>query len=210
MFRTNTEPGVALQTWHCQKKLWPAYLRELQFPTFSPPDWQACCPVQALALFRDAVGSGYLQQPPALGKTHASLSLHAMTAGVAMLTLRSWLLRLQQAAQRGQGLPATLAIACERQHGSNQPVSAQKSTADAHSQQGAPLVQPQMRLAALLVAQSNLHSSEQRLKARSFGAAPARLWCPFAFRQSLLHTGLLSQLLAPHLNTRCPAWLASG
>ena len=78
-----------------------------------------------MALFMEAVASGYLQQPPAPGRIHASLSLHAMTAGVAMLTLHSWLLRLQQAAQRGQGLPATLAIACERQPGSNQPVSAQ-------------------------------------------------------------------------------------
>ena len=76
-----------------------------------------------MALFKEAVASGYLQQPPASGKTHASLSLHAMTAGVAMLTLHSWLLRLQQAVQRGQGLPATLAIACERQPGSHQQVS---------------------------------------------------------------------------------------
>ncbi len=73
-------------------------------------------------MFKEAVASGYLQ-PPASSKLHASLSLHAMTAGVAMLTLHSWLLRLQQAAQRGQGLPATLSIACERQPGSHQPVS---------------------------------------------------------------------------------------
>ena len=90
-------------------------------------NWQACWPVQALALFKEAVASGYLQQPPASDKIHASLSLHAMTAGVAMLTLHSWLLRLQQAVQGGQGLPATLAIACERQPGPHQPVSAQNS-----------------------------------------------------------------------------------
>ena len=55
-------------------------------------------PVQALSLFQQAVSEGHFRQQRWEGsESHrAEVNLHAMTAGVAMLSLYTWLMSLKQ------------------------------------------------------------------------------------------------------------------
>ena len=55
-------------------------------------------PAQALSLFQQAVSEGHFRQQRWEGsESHrAEVNLHAMTAGVAMLSLYTWLMSLKQ------------------------------------------------------------------------------------------------------------------
>ena len=56
-------------------------------------------PVQALSLFQQAVSEGHFRQQrwEEGSESHrAEVNLHAMTAGVAMLSLYTWLMSLKQ------------------------------------------------------------------------------------------------------------------
>lgn len=75
--------------------------------------------LQALQLFRGAVEEGHFKQQrmDAPGAARVEVNLHAMTAGVAMLSLYCWLLGLKQrVVARGgaAGLPARLAIVTDK------------------------------------------------------------------------------------------------
>ncbi len=70
------------------------------------------------ALLQGAVDEGYFKQQPwkGAGQARAEVNLHAMTAGVAMLSLYCWLVGLkQQVDQFGSTtLPTTLAIVTDK------------------------------------------------------------------------------------------------
>ena len=61
---------------------------------------------------------GYFKQQPwkGAGQARAEVNLHAMTAGVAMLSLYCWLVSLKQQVDQfgGSSLPATLAIVTDK------------------------------------------------------------------------------------------------
>ena len=65
-----------------------------------------------------AVDEGYFKQQPwkGAGQARAEVNLHAMTAGVAMLSLYCWLVSLKQQVDQfgGSSLPATLAIVTDK------------------------------------------------------------------------------------------------
>ncbi len=73
---------------------------------------------QPVALLQGAVDEGYFKQQPwkGAGQARAEVNLHAMTAGVAMLSLYCWLVGLkQQVDQFGSTtLPTTLAIVTDK------------------------------------------------------------------------------------------------
>ena len=65
-----------------------------------------------------AVDEGYFKQQPwkGAGQARAEVNLHAMTAGVAMLSLYCWLVGLKQQVDQfgSSSLPATLAIVTDK------------------------------------------------------------------------------------------------
>ena len=68
---------------------------------FSFVDFELLCPyVQALSLFHQAVSEGHFRQQrwDSPDVHRAEVNLHAMTAGVAMLSLYTWLIALKQVA----------------------------------------------------------------------------------------------------------------
>ena len=77
---------------------------------------QACHTYRCLA--QGAVDEGYFKQQPwkGAGQARAEVNLHAMTAGVAMLTLYCWLVSLKQQVDQfgSSSLPATLAIVTDK------------------------------------------------------------------------------------------------
>lgn len=79
---------------------------------------------KALTLYQGAVDEGYFKQQPwkGAGQARAEVNLHAMTAGVAMLSLYCWLVGLkQQVDQFGSTtLPTTLAIVTDKGKGSRE------------------------------------------------------------------------------------------
>lgn len=84
------------------------------------------CPLQSLALFRVSQSEGHFGQqqwgeaaPP---PPRAEINLHAMTAGVAMLSLYCWLMRLQRMVRGDDAgpLPARLAIVTDKGKGSKE------------------------------------------------------------------------------------------
>jgi pentatricopeptide repeat domain-containing protein 1 len=78
---------------------------------------------RALKLFRVAVEEGHFHQGKLVpGLARAEVNLHAMTAGVAMLSLYAWLVSLKQlVAQHGPAaLPMRLAVVTDRGKGSKE------------------------------------------------------------------------------------------
>lgn len=67
-----------------------------------------------------AVDEGYFKQQPwkGAGQARAEVNLHAMTAGVAMLSLYCWLISLKQQVDQfgSSSLPAVLAIVTDKVH----------------------------------------------------------------------------------------------
>ena len=65
-----------------------------------------------------AVDEGYFKQQPwkGAGQARAEVNLHAMTAGVAMLSLYCWLISLKQQVDQfgSSSLPAVLAIVTDK------------------------------------------------------------------------------------------------
>jgi pentatricopeptide repeat domain-containing protein 1 len=78
---------------------------------------------RALRLFRTAVEEGHFHQGKLVpGLARAEVNLHAMTAGVAMLSLYAWLVSLKQLlVQHGGGaLPLRLAVVTDRGKGAKE------------------------------------------------------------------------------------------
>ncbi len=65
--------------------------------SFLESEWP-CLVVQALSLFQQAVSEGHFRQQrwDSQDVHRAEVNLHAMTAGVAMLSLYTWLIALKQ------------------------------------------------------------------------------------------------------------------
>ncbi|KAL3156639.1 hypothetical protein ABBQ38_000922 [Trebouxia sp. C0009 RCD-2024] len=79
---------------------------------------------RALTLYQGAVDEGYFKQQPwkGAGQARAEVNLHAMTAGVAMLSLYCWLVGLKQQVDQfgSSSLPAALAIVTDKGKGSRE------------------------------------------------------------------------------------------
>jgi pentatricopeptide repeat protein len=78
---------------------------------------------RALALFKGAVEDGHFQQGRLVpGLARAEVNLHAMTAGVAMLSLYAWLVSLRQlAAMHGaDAIPGRLVLVADRGRGAKE------------------------------------------------------------------------------------------